>query len=36
MYGFLQNKGFGADDYEVCLKYHIITADNPPVPLGKI
>lgn len=25
--------GFGADDYRVCLKYGVINASNPPVPL---
>lgn len=28
-----QSPGFGADDYNVCLRYNVIDADNPPVPL---
>jgi isoleucyl-tRNA synthetase len=25
--------GFGEEDYNLCLKYKVITMDNPPVPL---
>ena len=27
--------GFGEDDYKACLKYNVIRADNPPVPVDE-